>query len=89
MTILQDLFHGNLYPEAQGHDGNTPYARALHATVICQQKLLARLAEEDRQLLDDLSAAQTALGAVVAEEKFIQGFRLGALLVMDVTGGKP
>lgn len=89
MTVLQELFHGTLCPEALGHEGNCPYARALHAVVLHQQKLLSRLGQEDRQLLDDLSAAQTALNAVVAEEKFIQGFRLGALLVMDVSGGKP
>lgn len=85
MTLLQDLYYGNINPDAEPVGKDTQYARAQRDIVDRQQKLLDQLDDATRQLLEDYSSAQSTLNALTAEDKFIQGFHLGARMMLEVS----
>jgi len=88
MTILQDLFYGNIAPNAGRLERNSQYAKAMQVIADSEEKLLALLKDAERNLFIDFSDAQSTLNGITVEEKFIQGFKLGALIMIEVTASR-
>ncbi len=88
MTILQDLFYGNMSPNDGRFDSHSEYGQAMRVLADSEQKLLALLQDAEKNLFVDFRDAQAALNGITAEEKFIQGFTLGALMMLEITGGR-
>jgi hypothetical protein len=87
MTILQDLFYGNIAPHAGRFDSHSEYGKAMQVIADNEAKLLILLKDTEKNLFVGFRDAQSELNAITAEEKFIQGFRLGALMMLDIAGG--
>ena len=88
MTILQDLFHGNITPDDSGFDRNSKYGRAMQAVAEHEERLLALINDEEKSLFISFRDAQAALNGIAAEENFILGFRIGARIMIEVIEGR-
>ena len=84
MTILQELFYGNIVPNDDGFDYNSGYGRAMRVIADNEEKLLMLLKDVERRLFVNFRDAQSTLNSITAEEKFIQGFKMGALIMIEV-----
>lgn len=45
---------------------------------------MAKLNEEEQKMLDDYSTAQTEESLLYGNDRFVKGFRLGVLMMMEV-----
>lgn len=86
MTILQDLFYGNVAPDTGSFDQDSEYGKAMQTIADHEEKLLVLLNGTEKGLFLGFTNAQSLINSVTAEENFIHGFKLGALIMIEVMG---
>jgi hypothetical protein len=86
MTILKDLFYSNIDLNIGSFDKDSEYGKAMQTIADNEEKLLVLLNGTEKGLFLDFTNAQSSLNNVTAEENFIHGFRLGALIMIEVMG---
>ena len=87
-SILEELFYGQFFPFERivPHD---PGYRPLNQKISgLKQKLQERLPAEDYQTLKELLDLGCDSGLMETYASFEYGFKLGALLMLEVLGGK-
>jgi hypothetical protein len=82
--ILSELYHGNLNPVAKAVDQGSEYQMCQHKVADLEEKLMAQLDEEQQKLLQDFISAQGELNYISGEERFTDGFRMGAKLILEL-----
>jgi hypothetical protein len=80
---IEDLYYGNLTPCDQQIVSGSNLDWAMEQAERCEEKLMAQLDGEKKNLLLNLVNAQNEISATLAEENFILGFRLGMRLVIE------
>ena len=83
MHILEELWSGNL-DIFKGSKHNRQYAEALEYSNVCEDKLLAALSDNQKVLYDEYAQVQQTVSTITDCETFIAGFRIGALLMLDI-----
>ncbi|MCL2773372.1 MAG: hypothetical protein FWD71_08470 [Oscillospiraceae bacterium] len=81
-TILQQLFDGELYPSETIND---PESRKI-SSIIAEEReyLFERLSDGDRESLRKMNDLYHEVTNIYGNECFACGFRLGALLLIEV-----
>ena len=84
MQILEELYVGDVRPGERSFKRNSQYGRALNESSDALDRLIAVLAEEQKTLLEEFLDAQREVTVLTDAETFIDGFRTGAKIMMDV-----
>mgnify|MGYP007077692810 FL=1 len=82
-NTLEDLYYGNITPNAQDMAPNSELKRATDRVSRFENQLTERLDEAGQALLARLIESQHEIDSITAMENFILGFRLGAKIVME------
>lgn len=82
--ILEDLFYGNIQPNVKEFVRDSRYGEITRAVAETEQKLLAILDSEARQIFESYVSAQSDHVLLTAQEHFIGGFRIGARMAAEV-----
>ncbi|MEG2082904.1 MAG: hypothetical protein RR011_06705 [Oscillospiraceae bacterium] len=82
--ILSELYHGNINPVAKSVVQGSAYQKAMHRLCSLEEKLTAQLDVEQQKLLQDFITAQGELNYISGEERFTDGFRLGARIMLEI-----
>jgi len=86
-SILQELYRGTLFPEETAFPKNDPvYRRKMRQMTERTEQLEKRLSRGDRRRLDKLLDTYADISTIEAEEAFIVGYKLGAMLMIQVFG---
>ncbi len=80
--ILEDLYYGNIAPNAKSFSKNSPYAKAMGKLGKSDAYLQEVLDEEGKAMLKHFEDAQSEVSDIGIREAFIDGFRLGAKLML-------
>lgn len=80
---LEDFYYGNITPCDRQIEPGSDLQRAIEKSEMCEEKLMARLKDEEKSLLLNLVNAQDEISSTLAIEKFILGFRLGIRLAIE------
>lgn len=88
MTILEDLYYGNINPNEKCFDRKSKYAEFVKILSDNEEKLTTFLnalpnAEAEQHLLSQMINAQSELSQFSEIERFIEGFRLGSGIMLD------
>lgn len=88
MNILEELYHGNINPNEKQFDRSSHYAKSCQILSDNEQKLTAFFsaipnAENEQHLLSQMINAQSEVSGYSDQERFIEGFRLGARFILD------
>ncbi len=88
MNIIEELYLGNLTPVEKCFLPGSEYARTVTALCNCERQLTEWISKQERaegplQFLSELTEAQRTLDDYHQQERFIEGFRLGARLMLD------
>ena len=83
MTILEDLYYGNLNPN-ESFRQNSKYSKALKALVAQEESLEETLTDEQKEIFNKLQNCQSNFNAVGESDSFIKGFRLGARIAIEI-----
>ncbi|HCA30931.1 MAG TPA: hypothetical protein DEP23_15935 [Ruminococcaceae bacterium] len=82
--ILSELYHGNINPVAKSVVQGSAYQKAMYQISSLEEKMMAQLDAEQRKLLQDFVSAQGELNYISGEERFIDGFRMGARMMLEI-----
>lgn len=80
---LEELYYGNITPCDRQVEPGSDLQRVMEKAEKCEEKLTARLKDEEKSLLLNLLNAQNEISSTLAIEKFILGFRLGMMLAVE------
>ena len=85
MSILDDLYYGNIIPcDSAGLLDSEAYNKALDDMVECQKDLEEMLDDEQRLMLERFVEASDVLGSVIESEMFKNALSMGMKLMMEI-----
>ena len=89
MKLIHELALGNLQPMARNFKKDTVYAKLLSEVAERQDKLIATLSPEQKELFDLANEATIDLSVESDCDLFFKGFVLGAQLMMEILTADP
>lgn len=84
MSVLEDLWYGNIAPWKRETKRSSDYANALERIVQLETDLHARLNDEEKEILEKFVNCTNEMCCISEREMFVQGFLLGAKLIIEV-----
>ena len=87
-SILEELACGNISPEPRFIKKNSKYDRTLKCVVDAEAKLIALLNEQQKEALNAFTHAQESLNELSNIDRFVYGYKFGALSTMEVFNGR-
>lgn len=88
MSVLKALWDGELAPSERPIDPTSRYARCERRMMEREEQVKALLPGSARQAFDAYCDERYELAAASEEDGFLEGFRLGARIMMEVLRGK-
>lgn len=82
--ILKSFFHGNLSPVDRQMVHGSDAARAVAELSNAENRLALALPPDLQPLMDHMTKAQGKVDVIMAEANYIDGFRTGARLIMEI-----
>ena len=80
---LEDLYYGNITPNAQDMAPNSELKRATDRVARFENQLTELLDETEQTILAKLIESQHEIDSITALENFILGFRLGVRMMAE------
>lgn len=87
-SILEEFARGNISPEARFFKRDSHYGRMMKKLTDTEDALLASLDEKQKRLFQAFADAQTEITLSSEVSRFVYGYRLGALMALEVFEGK-
>lgn len=82
--MLEELFYGNINPNEKQFIRNTAFDKAMQTLCDNEDKLTDLLDGKEKKLFMDLVNAQGIINGTTSVESFINGFRLGARIALEI-----
>ena len=86
MSILEDLWHGRITPSQRFARRGSEYDKLAKQACVHLDRVWEELSEEGRQNYDKFTYLDSAMAYISECDCFVQGFRLGAKLILEVLG---
>ncbi len=83
MTVLEDLWYGNINPHETFLNGNCRFKHLLSLMGRNRDNLSDSLTEQQKELLEKYDEAVNEMHSLAEEAAFHYGFSLGVRLVME------
>ncbi len=88
LNLIEELYFGNICPNEESFDKRSRYASFVETIAVNEKKLSAYFtahtgAEEEQHLFTQLMNAQGEILRFSELDRFIEGFQLGARLMLD------
>ena len=84
--MLEELYFGNINPNEQQFIRGTDFDKSMRVLSDSENKLTELLDGKEKKLFLDLVNAQGIINGTTAVESFINGFRLGARIALEIMG---
>lgn len=87
-TVLEELYNGNINPDALIAPKDPEYHPLGQKVSDILNVWKKKLPEDGYNQLESLLDLRSELGSMETTESFVYGFKLGALIMMEVLAGK-
>ena len=87
MSLLYELYQGEIFPAQNIVPSDPDYRRLVHAVQEERQRLEETLTESEKAQMERLADLMLQESSQYAYENFAHGFRLGLLLMGDAASG--
>ena len=84
MKIIEDLYYGRISPYEMSISATPEYQKLKTLADRNENLLRESLSDEQKELLDKLIESVTDISSISERDMFINGFRLGIKLMIDV-----
>ena len=84
MLFLKEFWHGNIAPGEGRYHSRKEYKEAWKVVEQTEDELKERLTAEDWELFTRYQDAERTAGCIADADIFIEGFRMGAKILLDV-----
>ncbi len=82
--IIQALYHGNLDPSTKAVTHGSEYEKHQQNIRDAVTALEKNLAPTEREALESVMSSWMRLDSIGGEERFVEGFKLGARLMLEI-----
>ena len=86
MFVLEDLWMGRIDPVARNFRENSEYHKLLKELCELSNQISDELSPEGKKVFVHHNDVQHLLNGISEQDAFIEGFRLGARMLLDVVG---
>ena len=83
MNIIEEMYNGDLFPIGTYCNSNKGYKKAMDALVAAEAELLAAFPQV-KEIFDRYQSAQIELISINNRQEFVNGFRIGSQMVMEM-----
>lgn len=87
-NIIEELYYGNLRPEEHIVPSNPEYRPLTRKISEMMEEAKQRFSEDNFKTLEKILDLNGESSSMVASEAFVQGFRMGALVMVEVFWGE-
>ncbi len=87
MTILEDLYYGNVKPWERPVKKESREQNAVQLMVNNEEKLRATLTEQQKEMLDKYRDSYNELMSICERESFVNGYTLATRVMVEVMQG--
>ena len=84
MFVLHELWRGNVMLSERQIRKNSEYATLLQENTELEHIFCETLTAEQKKAYNDIYGGQVRMMSISEEEAFIQGFRIGSRMLLDV-----
>ena len=84
MKIIEDLYYGRIAPYEMSISATPEYQKLKALADWNENSLRESLSDEQKEQLDKLIESVTDISSISERDMFINGFRLGMKLMIDV-----
>ncbi len=84
MSILKDLYYGNINPSERYIKRGSEYQKLSRLLSENEDKLLASLDEDGKRLYESILEGRYQQEDIAETETFVEGFRLGAQIMLEI-----
>ena len=88
MSIIDDLWYGNIAPNERFFEKDSEYAAVLHEVLQHSKDLRDRLNDEEAEILEKLTESMNEMCGIGERGAFMRGFTLGARIIIEVMGAE-
>ena len=86
MSVLEELWYGNIAPSERTIRKNSEYARLSKEALHCEEQFINELSDEGRKIYEERITKLLLKCGIEECDSFICGFRLGAKIILEVLG---
>ena len=84
MLFLEEFWNGNISPGEERYHSRKEYSRLLNLMEQCEDHLKSKLSKEDWEVFVKYQDADREFGCLEVGDNFMDGFRMGAKVILDV-----
>ena len=84
MLFLEEFWNGNIAPGEGRYHSKKEYKEAWKLVESMEDKLKEQLSSEDWEVFTQYQEAEAKAGDIEDADIFIEGFRMGARVILDV-----
>ena len=88
MKILKEFYYGNIRPSEQCVKKDSEYDRMRKEWLRIYDELTQNYSKNDTAKINELIDLQGRMSEIAAAENYMQGFRHGAEMILDVLFGE-
>lgn len=83
MNIIEEMYNGDLFPIGTYSHDSKEYKKAMDSLVVAETELLNTY-PQIKALFDKYQNAQIELVSINNRQEFVNGFRIGGQMVMEI-----
>ncbi|WP_410771965.1 DUF6809 family protein [Fontibacillus sp. BL9] len=87
-NIIEELYYGNLRPEERIVPTDPEYREINRKNSELLEEVKRKFSESDFEILEQILDLNGESNSMVTSEAFVQGFRMGALVMVEVFLGE-
>ena len=84
MSIIDELWYGNISPCERDFKKGSKYSELLGYIVRHEEDLQKRLNEEEKEIFEKFTEFTNEMYSIAEREAFVRGFTLGAKIIIEV-----
>ncbi|MGQ3481362.1 DUF6809 family protein [Paenibacillus sp. TY11] len=88
MSILENFYYGKCNPSERIQSKDTEFELVSQRIADAEEALKTKLPEQDYKLIEELSDLQDVLISLLSASAYIEGYKMGALIMIEVFDGK-
>ena len=88
MSILDELWYGNITPCERDFKKGSAYAELLGYIVRHEEALQKRMNDEEKEILEKFTECTNEMYEIAEREAFVRGFTLGARIIIEIMNTK-
>ena len=84
MGVINELWYGNIEPQGRSIPRNKEYKQLLKKICDYEEQFRGIFSPEQQKDFEDYENATISVTAISEEASFVEGFRLGAKMILEV-----